>query len=58
MLYMKCETRTFTYITQLLIDFAGMCVDLHIRQADPLVKVFTIVYTTDHFLGVTGSHYI
>lgn len=56
-LYIKCETSAFTHITQLLIDFAGMYVNLHVRQADPLVQVFTIVHFTDHFLGVAGSHY-
>ena len=50
--------RVFTHVTELLIDFAGMYVDLHVRQADPLVQVFTVINFTDHFLGVAGSHHI
>lgn len=52
------RVKRFTHITQLLIDFAGMDVDLHVRQADPLVQVFTVINFTDHFLGIAGSHHI
>lgn len=43
-----------THIAELLVDFACLDVHLHVRQANPLMQVFTVVDSTDAGLGVAG----
>lgn len=45
-----------THVAELLVDFACLDVHLHVRQANPLVQVFTVVEPTDAGLGVAGCH--
>lgn len=47
-----------THVAQLFVDLARLHVHLHVRQADPLVQVFTIVNPADHLLSVAGRYYV
>lgn len=54
--YEKCLDVGITHIAQLLVDLAGMYVHLHVRQADPLVQVFTVVNPTNGLLSIACGY--
>lgn len=50
------EGTGITHVAQLLVDLTGVHVHLHVRQADPLVQIFTVVNPTDSLLSIACGY--
>lgn len=50
----ELSCRTVTHITELLVDFAGLDIHLHVRQTNPLMQILAVVDLTDGGLGVAS----